>query len=120
MNNRTPELYIQITDTDGGNYVHSIVWTNSPVPSGFCFKPEYEWEAPKMIVVTHVYGRLENIRHIAEEDLKEELLHWEDKWDYVRMRPLFCYTWGDDRAYDIIHEDDPFDDEEKEPTSYQI
>lgn len=110
-------IYIQLTDTDGGNCVHSFIITEpcSETPEGI-FIPA------KMIATTHYEGRLTNIRHIADEDLKEELLLHEDKWDWVHMRPIFSYTIGDERAWDIIHEDDPSDDEEEEdenPTSVQ-
>lgn len=104
--NTKNELYIQLISIDGGDVVHSIIiepWSETP---------EGIFTPAKLKIVTHVDGRLENIRHIASEDLKEELLHWEDKWDYVHMRPIFSYTKGKDRAYDIIHEDDPSDDEE--------
>jgi hypothetical protein len=122
MNDYDSELYVQLTSIDGSECVHSLVWINSPNPRGFCFKPDHVSIPAKMVMVTHFNGRLENIRHIANEDLKEELLHWEDKWDWVHMRPIFSYTRGEDRAYEIIHEDDPSDDEEEEdenPTSVQ-
>ena len=85
------KLYIRLISINGSDVVHSIIIT----------------EPAKIVIVTHVDGRLEDIRHIASHDeLKEELQHWEDKWDYVHMRPIFSYTFGGDTAYDIICEDD--------------